>query len=286
MRQKSLYVLRRSLPLVLLALAGCGAPPQEGEVETISQAATGENGLGFNGLGFNGLGFNGLGFNGLGWNGIGFNGIGWNGLAANGLAANGIGWNGIGWNGIGWNGVRGLANPAVREFVSYLVSCALPDGDSVTYQIRGQTYTFAGDLGVAPQWKHERCDGSCQRWVSACMLARVNAKGEHVEISMRGENPGLALEKGERREFTHLEGAYWGNLFTRDQTLAACYPRATPVLARVCGDALSDCPMEVSGPCEDACRSSTVEQGFQECGLIDGRRVEDRYDEVVTIYLR
>jgi hypothetical protein len=276
MRQKCLYVLRRSLPLVLLALAGCGTPPEAGDVEKISQAATGENGIGFNGLGFNGLG----------WNGIGFNGLGWNGLAANGLAANGIGWNGIGWNGIGWNGVHGLENPGVRELVSYLVSCALPEGDSITYEIKGKKYTFAGDLGVAPEWKRERCDGSCQRWVSACMLARVNAKGEHVEISMRGANDGLALEKGERKDFTQLEGAYWGNLFTHDQPLFACYPRATPALTRVCGDSLSDCPMDVSGPCEDACRSSTVAQGFQECGLIDNRRVIDRYDEVVTIYLR
>src|SRR6202030_2952269 len=29
------------------------------------------------------------------------------------------------------------------------------------------------------------CDESCQRWVSACLLARTNAYGAHVEISMR-----------------------------------------------------------------------------------------------------
>jgi hypothetical protein len=280
MRQNSLYVLRRSLPLVLLALAGCGAPPQD-QVEEIGQAATSENGLGLNGLGLNGLGLNGIGLNGIGLNGIGLNGIGLNGIGLNGIGLNGIGLNGIGLNGI----ARTLESADFRNVFSYVVSCALPDGDSVSYQVNGTKYTFAGDLGVAPQWKYQRCDGSCQRWVSACMLARVNAKGEHVEISMRGANPGLALEKGERKQFTDLEGAYWGNLFERHPVLVGCYPRATPALTRVCGPSLADCPMEVSGPCEDACRSSTVAQGFQQCGLIDNRRVEDRYEEVVTIYL-
>jgi hypothetical protein len=275
MAHKFVYMLRRSWPVVALALVGCDAPPEPGEVDSISQAATTENGLGFNGMGWNGIGFN----------GIGFNGLGWNGLAANGLAANGLGWNGIGWNGIGWNGVRGLENPAVRSLVGYVISCALPDDESITYEVKGKKYTFPGDLGVAPQWKQERCDASCQGWISACLLARVNAKGEHVEISMRGDNPGLALEQGERSQFRQREGAYWGNLFVHGQPLFACYNPGTPALTRVCGESLADCPMEVTGACDDACRGSTVTQGFQDCAP-GVRRGEDRTHEVVTIYLR
>ena len=38
------------------------------------------------------------------------------------------------------------------------------------------------------------CDRSCQRWVSGCVLARVDAAGVEREISIRGLQPGLAAQ--------------------------------------------------------------------------------------------
>lgn len=73
------------------------------------------------------------------------------------------------------------------------------------------------------------CDESCQRWVSACVLARTNAYGVHVHISMRV--PGLAVAPpGHEKQFAAIEaavaptqdelddystreGAYYGNIF-------------------------------------------------------------------------
>jgi alpha-tubulin suppressor-like RCC1 family protein len=70
------------------------------------------------------------------------------------------------------------------------------------------------------------CDESCQRWISACVLARTNAYGVHVEISMRAPanappaiknalapSPSLDGNLSEVDLFSHREGAYYGNIF-------------------------------------------------------------------------
>jgi hypothetical protein len=72
-----------------------------------------------------------------------------------------------------------------------------------------------------------QCDESCQRWVSACVLARTNAYGVHVNISMRAPanapqaiKDALAVSDVERNGddagtagYTLREGAYYGNIF-------------------------------------------------------------------------
>jgi HYR domain len=76
-------------------------------------------------------------------------------------------------------------------------------------------------------WESGQCDESCQRWVSACLLARTNAYGTKVAISLRAPAvvpPGrkaqfdiiqanLATTADELAEFQLREGAYYGNLF-------------------------------------------------------------------------
>jgi hypothetical protein len=273
--------LVRSLPIVAgLALAGCGAPPAD-EAVGIESALTAANGISLNGISLNGISLNGVSFNGVSLNGVSLNGVSLNGLVQNGVSLNGISLNGVSLNGVG-----NLTDPNVESFMSYLVGCALRDGDSVTYTDKGQSFTFAGDLGMAPEWKDHACGGSCQRWISACLLARTNAKGEHVRISMRGDNDGLALDPGELLQYRSFEGAYYGNLFTREQPIFACYPANQPQLLRVCGPSLSDCPMRVVGPCPQACRGQSRHDGVRDCATsLPARRGADLWEEVVTVYL-
>jgi hypothetical protein len=272
MQQKSLFMLAGALPLVV-ALQGCGAPPDgEGDVAAISAAATAENGLAYNGLAYNGMAYNGLAFNGLAFNGLAYNGLAYNGLAFNGMAYNGL-------------PLGGLSNPTVDTFVSYLVGCALPAGDSVTYDVDGISYRFAGDLGLAREWKYGACGESCQGWVSACMLARLNKKGEHVQISMRGQNPALALEPGEDQWKTR-EGSYYGNLFERKQPIFSCYNPGTPELLRVCGPSLDGCPMQVVGACDDACKGVSKVGAFRDCSSTTRKHDGDVYQQVITVFLR
>src|SRR4051812_37306735 len=73
----------------------------------------------------NGLSANGLSANGLSANGLSANGLSANGLSANGLSANGL--TASGWLG---NGSTALADPTARQFLKYVVSCALNDQQS------------------------------------------------------------------------------------------------------------------------------------------------------------
>jgi hypothetical protein len=274
MQRKNLSVMAVA-PLLLAA--ACEGPVDElgaDDVGSTVSALESTNGLSFNGLAFNGLAFNGLSFNGLSWNGLS-----WNGLSFNGLAFNGLSWNGLAFN--------GLSDPTVNQFVSYLVSCALPAGDSVTYRIDGKRYRFEGDMGLAPEWKEQPCDGDCQRWMTSCMLARLNKLGEHVEISMRGEHEALRLETNEARDFPRREAAYYGNLFANPDRIYACYSPGTPSIPRVCGSSLDGCPMQVVGSCSRACDDTARDGSFRDCRA----RAEDRdryreFEEVITVFLR
>jgi hypothetical protein len=91
------------------------------------------------------------------------------------------------------------------------------------------------------------CDESCQRWVSACVLARTNAYGVHVTISMRAPAPADTPPGHEQQYaairnalatspdvdggdgggsevsiFSIREGAYYGNIFATAPTPLVC----------------------------------------------------------------
>jgi hypothetical protein len=275
MQRKKLSVMAVGT-LLLAAAGGCEGPAGEleSDVGTTVQALEGENGLSWNGLSYNGLAFNGLSFNGLSFNGLSFNGLSFNGMAFNGMSFNGMSFN-------------GLADPTVKQFVSYLVECALPAGESVTYRVEGTRYRFQGDMGLAPEWKDGPCRGNCQRWITACMLARLNKTGDHVQISMRGPHDGLALDRNEAQEFTKREAAYYGNMFDSAHKIYACYSPGTPSIPRVCGDSLNGCPMNVVGSCDRACRDDARDGSFRDCGdRANVYRANRVFDEVITVFLR
>ncbi len=95
----------------------------------------------------------------------------------------------------------------------------------------GQPASGGAVVGTGSKWGD--CDETCQRWVSSCVLARTNAYGEHVEISMRAPKDAplairnaLTVSSAERNPcpagddpkdptcgYTLREGAYYGNIF-------------------------------------------------------------------------
>lgn len=212
-----------------------------------------------------------------------------------------------------------LSAPGGSELFSYLITCALPETQSVRAVTSNQV--FAGNLGVAPQWLHEDCDTSCQRWVSACVMAHANGMGTSVAISPRGANFGLAWTDQMISEFDYQEAAYYGNLFAprADRQMNVCAgdtllqnylggERGEATLAvsefllgRVCG--VGACGFTFSGFCQEL-KIVGVPSGtdtgtgvcndyhegyFADCG--DGNRPtessppEHRFSEVITVYL-
>jgi len=168
-----------------------------------------------------------------------------NRLSANRLAANRLTSNGLDVNGLGASDL--LATADGRSVLSYLVTCALPadmtleanqnscvvdddckehnqDGtvnnDNPTYTGSCNAnvchYSFPGNLGLAPEWLDQRLSKEGKGWISACLLARVNLHDTAEEISIRGAHPALAISPDEALIYTVEEGAFYGNVFTRD----------------------------------------------------------------------
>jgi hypothetical protein len=99
-----------------------------------------------------------------------------------------------------------------RAFLGYLIGCALDSSQSISTTVGGFNYTFPGVLGVETAWTSRALTTSESRWVSACVLARVNLTGTSVTISMRGSNSALYTDSNDAPYLTQ-EGAFFGNIF-------------------------------------------------------------------------
>lgn len=148
-----------------------------------------------------------------------------------------------------------LADELASSVLEYTVSCALAPGQSVQVGEGDDARTFEGALGLASQWGADGgvCDEECQRWVSACLIARSNFTGESHEISLLGDQPGLAPTEAESREFDSEEATYFGDLFATPMVIYACTPEADTVPERTCGDDGDACAIELLGACADVC---------------------------------
>jgi len=148
-----------------------------------------------------------------------------NAIATNGIATNGIALNGIATNGIATNQLSNnlylladnnlMETAESREVLKYVISCAIPSGITLQAEHGGVTYVFPGDIGLAPDWLRRGLRETEQRWVSSCLLSRVNRFGVSVTISIRGPSKSLAVTADEATDYFVEEGAFYGNVFNR-----------------------------------------------------------------------
>jgi hypothetical protein len=113
--------------------------------------------------------------------------------------------------GLGAEGWLADGDPEGEKVIRYLVECALDEADSITVVGATNTWVFWGDVGLAPEWEDHPCDTSCQQWVSACLLARVNETGADVKIFVQGDHENLGY--GSDPEYPNYEGTFFGNVF-------------------------------------------------------------------------
>jgi hypothetical protein len=158
-----------------------------------------------------------------------------NRLAANRLAANRLAANRLAANRLSENRLE--ANPETaemlntadgREVFSYIMSCALAKGTRIEatvpgapdtappdtlYRCKNERCRFPGSLGLTEHWIDRRLSPKGQRWITACLLARVNLYGIKQIISMRGAAPELSVSPEEAELYSLQEGAFYGNIF-------------------------------------------------------------------------
>ncbi|WP_437587921.1 hypothetical protein [Sorangium sp. So ce1000] len=263
---------------------GCVAPEQAPEAgdETEELGSSADELASGNALSFNALSFNALSFNALSFNALSHNAL--NRDAASALKD---------------PGERG---DLFRTLVKYTVSCALKQSQSFRFSWTdraGATHNevYPGHLGLAHQWNRRPLDDEGKRMVSACLAAHTNRYGVSVLISMRSRQNPLRheVDDDELAEYPHVEGAFWGNLFTKTPYLRACYNTANVDVARAAkrdcaaghldadGD-LESCGMiDIVGSCKESCgRLDRSGEYYKSCD--DPESGETRY--VITTALR
>lgn len=204
-----------------------------------------------------------------------------NGLSVNGLSVNGMSVNGLSVNGLSVNGlsVNGLANaefvswftvdPVMSDMVMrYMARCALPAGQSLSWEWNSTVYTWYGALGLAPAWSGGSPIAPAeQQLVTACLAAHSNKFGLHVGLSVRGPLADgisfIPLDPGEDTAFAQPEGCFFGNLFAGTGIYGGAFlaswtsVETNPRGCAVEGGLPGDCPpMQHVGSCGDFCTAA------------------------------
>ena len=191
----------------------------------------------------------------------------------------------------------GEAGELSRMLMRYLVHCAFDGSQAFTFSWEDSDYvlhheTYVGGVGLATGWETRGLYETEQRWVSACIAARVNYYGATVSLSLRGDHAALATTPAEQEVYPHQEGAFWGNIFLPEPYLNACYNTANVEHSRSkmrdCaaghwdGATVSDCgDLQRVGPCDVVCVDRTSppdvpDDGFASCNGVT---------EVITTFL-
>jgi hypothetical protein len=126
-----------------------------------------------------------------------------------------------------------------RKTVSYLIKCALAANDSLVKQDQnGVSYTFAGGIGLCPDWKNNdvHANGTCMEAISACMLAHVNTAGVHVPLWLDSNDTAIGWGV-DRTNYPMQEGTFFGDIIDTGSLSAISKPGVTAPVAYYCDGA-------------------------------------------------
>jgi uncharacterized membrane protein YgcG len=170
-----------------------------------------------------------------------------------------------------------------RSTVAYLVRCALPSNQSVTKQdAYGTSYTFPGQIGVAPQWLTGTCTNDCQEQVTACILAHINTSGVHIALWIDGDSP--AINWSQNSSYPDQEGSFFGNIFVSPPNAFYCDGKdfAVGVVPGRIGAGQTNAPYKnpfgSNGYCRDHCTPADIPHQS------DGYKACFGYNHIVTVW--
>jgi hypothetical protein len=215
----------------------------------------------------------------------GANGLSANGLSANGLSANGLSANGLSANGLSSEGFRTWFQsnrPLTESVMRYLVLCAVPAGQSRTFtdSVTGESFTWSGGLGVAPDWASGRpATVAEQQLISACLAAHVNKYGMSIPLSVLGRTARgqvIPYTSSELSTYSHREACFFGNLFAGEGlylgndrgNLSAreSSARACSISSNAGDTRTTDCPpLNYVGSCTSFCTLDSTKTHYTSC---------------------
>ena len=181
-----------------------------------------------------------------------------------------------------------------RELLTYIMRCALNEGDVLEATYSGNTYEFPGLLGLVPEWETRGLTSTEKQIVSSCLIAHVNAFGISVVISARMIDK-LYADATERSTYRDYEGTFFGETFTAmtqsdpiflyscqgdDYDIAIAHS-PTDRANRACTDGDEGCGDIVAlGRCRDVCDTYSDEYGWTGCWV-----GTTRYANTMSIFL-
>lgn len=164
-----------------------------------------------------------------------------------------------------------------EEVLEVLVECALLETQAVS-DSGPDNQRYEGLIGLAPHWRYQALSSDEQRWVTACMLQRLNKFGTTIHILLEGNAPAITPDIGDQSLYPIPESSMWGNMFSSTVTLNpthnlllpsppafaahacnedgtfTCGAAAMPyAVARVCDDGAQNCQVTNWGSCADVC---------------------------------
>jgi hypothetical protein len=106
-------------------------------------------------------------------------------------------------------------DPVMRaKLIKYTIQCALDPSQTITFTHGGITEFVPGIANLGAGWAWGHMSVAEQQAVTACLLARVNAAGQTVQIDMFGDYPGLDYQTdSEAATWGVNEAIFFGNLF-------------------------------------------------------------------------
>ena len=155
-------------------------------------------------------------------------------------------------------------DPTMRlRIIRYQVECALPAGTAIDVIYRETAHTFVGRTGLGASWLAGQMTQTDRERVSACLLARVNARGDRLRITLVWPYAGLdSLSAEELADYPLREATFYGDLFAARPaahmtSLAACGTRACRAVDGFCecgvlspGDDCTDSGLGYDTSCE------------------------------------
>ncbi|MDI1433020.1 hypothetical protein [Polyangium sorediatum] len=149
-----------------------------------------------------------------------------------------------------------------REVLKNAVECALNPSQSVDDPVNGLTYQ--GHWGLADEWYYGGLSTDGKRWVTACMVQRLNVLGAHVDILLEGNHPRIVENLANDATYDFEESSAYGNLFDSRATIVPGRPAFS---AYVCSELeqIQQCPASGGLPWID---HRICDQAGNSCGLV------------------